>query len=157
MISLFAAACRIDCWNSAAVLSTSLLWVSGDTVDCLDELALLRAGLDFPPFVLDEILRWVWRMFWLTTRVPVLSISKSLGRRDGWCTRCWFNSSRESSSFKMFLSTGFCKRLVRRSKSVWTWEATPFPSSLVATLCWTRSRRARARLASTVKDENNKC
>ena len=155
IISLLAAACRTDCWNAAPVLATSLLCVSGDTVDCLDELVLLRAGLDFPPLVLNDV-RWVCRMFWLTTRVPVLSISKSLGSSDGWCTRCWFNSSSESSNLRMFLSTGFCSRLVRRSKSVWTWEATLFPASLFVTFCWTRSRRARALLASTTEEEKKK-
>lgn len=152
IISLLAAACRIDCWNAAPVLTTSFFLVSGESVDCLEELVLLRAGLDFPSFVLVDPERWVCRMFWLTTRVPALSMSKSLGRREGWWTRCWFNSSNESSSFNMFLKTGFWRRLVSRSKSVWTWEATTFPPSLVETLCCTRSRRARALLASaTIK------
>lgn len=155
IISLLAAACRMDCWNAAPVLATSLLWFSGDTVNCLEELVLLRAGLDLPPLVLNDD-RLVCRMFWLTTRVPDLSMSKSLGSRDGWCIRCWFNSSSESSSLRMFLSTGFCRRLVRRSKSVWTWEATPFPASLFVTFCWTRSRRARALLASAEESKTNK-
>lgn len=155
IISLLAAAWRIDCWNAAPDLAKSFLRVSGDSVDCLEELVLLKAGLDLPSFVLDEPEWCVCRMFWFTMRVPDLSMSKSLGSSEGWWTRCWFNSSRESSSFRIFLRTGFWSRLVRRSKSVWTWEATPLASSLVETLCCTRSSRARALLASTSSGNQN--
>ncbi len=85
------------------------------------------------------------------TSWPELSMSKSVGRRDGWCVRCWLSSVRESSNCNIPRRTGFCRSPVRSSKSSRTWEATLFRLSPVEspdTLCCTLSNRAKARFAS---------